>query len=196
MYGIWVTFSVRNVHLQLFNETKYVGFSLYLVVVAFIVLLPIHLANVGNRATVFIVRSAVLMITIMGTVFLVFVPKFIVIFKGGDLERNMTSRSASSSTFDSKVFHLQKDLETLNKENKELRQKLHKYEKESSVISATPSMDFIGTYHEDSQSSDSEDHSSTEDTISLAPIRAKNSVPDVISEATEPSSCDDASNVK
>jgi len=167
LFGIWVTFYVRRASLQLFNETKYTAFSLYMVVVAFIVLLPIHLADVGNRETVFIVRSAVLMLTIMGTVFVMVLPKIKIIIKGKYTGTEKISSRPSSSASDSKAYHLQKDLEALKKENKQLKQKLLKYEKETTLLEPIPPTSGVDPVNNKYSTNDAGDQPSEDDTHSL-----------------------------
>jgi len=135
--GIWVTFSVRKVHLQLYNETKFIAFSLYLVFIALVVLIPIHAATI-SRQTVFLIRAIILTTTIMGTVLLIFMPKYKLIFTFSEAELQKNSRfqrsslgtDTTSSATPTQLIVLLEENELLKEKVKSLTIKLSKFEEE------------------------------------------------------------------
>eukprot|EP01098_Paradermamoeba_levis_P005978 TRINITY_DN2497_c0_g1_i1.p1 TRINITY_DN2497_c0_g1~~TRINITY_DN2497_c0_g1_i1.p1 ORF type:complete len:169 (-),score=63.44 TRINITY_DN2497_c0_g1_i1:98-604(-) len=97
---IYFTWRTRNVRFVLFNEAKYVSFSLYNYLLFSILIFVIQASNATGRKTLFLLRSILLLIGVTMSLCAIFVPKLIYFFTGAQLnmETDSPANSARAST--------------------------------------------------------------------------------------------------
>eukprot|EP01098_Paradermamoeba_levis_P005979 TRINITY_DN2497_c0_g1_i3.p1 TRINITY_DN2497_c0_g1~~TRINITY_DN2497_c0_g1_i3.p1 ORF type:complete len:169 (-),score=56.46 TRINITY_DN2497_c0_g1_i3:150-656(-) len=98
---IYFTWRTRNVRFVLFNEAKYVSFSLYNYLLFSILIFVIQASNATGRKTLFLLRSILLLIGVTMSLCAIFVPKLIYFFTGTQL--NKESDSPANSTVSSTI---------------------------------------------------------------------------------------------
>ncbi|XP_060533297.1 gamma-aminobutyric acid type B receptor subunit 2 isoform X2 [Cylas formicarius] len=121
IFGAFLAWETRHVSIPALNDSRYVGFSVYNVVIMCILGAAVALALVDHQDEMFLLISSFIMFCTTITLCLVFVPKMIELRKdpGGHIDKRIraTLRPMSKTRRDSSISELEtklKDLKDLN----------------------------------------------------------------------------------
>ena len=99
MCAAYLAYQTKNVEVELLNDTKWVAFSMYNILMVTAIIAPISIYIVENINTRFLLINAALLLIVLGILGFLFVPKLIPVFSGKAERYSLTTGIATSMHF-------------------------------------------------------------------------------------------------
>ncbi|CAB0038421.1 unnamed protein product [Trichogramma brassicae] len=140
IFGAFLAWETRHVSIPALNDSKYVGMSVYNVVIMCVTGAAISIVLADKQDAMFIMLSVFIIFCSTATLCLVFVPKLIELRRNpqGQIDKRFrpTLRPMSKARRDSTVSEMEERLRDVQTANQKFRKQLH--EKESELQSSSP----------------------------------------------------------
>ncbi|XP_068685324.1 gamma-aminobutyric acid type B receptor subunit 2-like isoform X2 [Montipora foliosa] len=105
LFGVFLAWETRHVKIPALNDSRYVGLSVYNVVILSVVGVPATLLIERAQNVTFAITAAVILFCITGTLCLVFVPKFIAVKRDPSVLYTSGATSTAGSQAESSTSH-------------------------------------------------------------------------------------------
>jgi hypothetical protein len=106
--GVIVAYRTRNVDSS-FNESKYIGFTMYVYLLAAIILTPLYYTSGDSQSSIsrqFILRTIGVVLSMYFTLFALFVPKMIAVERDIKARKNSKKREGTDNTATHRVTEI------------------------------------------------------------------------------------------